>query len=232
MATATLTRRREAPAAPGAAAVRAPGGAGGEEGGRSVADLAAAARGGDGQAFEVLVLRFQAPLTAYCRVLMADRGLGEDVAQETFLLVHRRLPLLRDPGAFRPWLYRIAEHVARSGRRRRFRRVREVPLHDFDPPASPHRPSPLVERDGGGDGAVPPPSGRGGAAGLVREALDRMPETYAGVLALHYVQDMSCREIAAALGITQNNARQRLYRARLALRRDPACRALQASADA
>jgi RNA polymerase sigma-70 factor (ECF subfamily) len=195
-------------------------------GGEDLVRLVLAAQSGDPQAFETLVRMFQGPVSGFCRALTRDAALAEDAAQETFLLVYRRLASLRNPAAFRSWMYRIAEHTAISGRRRRG--PKELPLFsqdrdwsDSDDERAEDEMEEIVAEPEGvwGPGPEAPETPRVNA---VRGALDRMPAGYAGVLTLHYVQEMSCLEIGETLGISTNNVKQRLHRARNALRRDMA----------
>jgi len=154
-----------------------------------------------------------------------DRSLAEDVAQETFLLAFRGIGRLRDPTAFRAWLYRIAENTAHSGWRRR-RRWRALSLDEGDGPD-----------DGGCATAIEDPARPGeddtpGAILALRAAMDRMPARYAGVLALHYLEGLPCAEVGRALGISTNNVKVRLHRARNALRRDLEGRGIRPAAAA
>lgn len=70
--------------------------------------LVGQAQDGDVASFEVLVRRYQAPVVRLAHRMLFDRSDAEDVAQDTFVLVWRRLPTLMDPSLFRGWLYQIA----------------------------------------------------------------------------------------------------------------------------
>ena len=198
----------------------------GTVGGEDLARTVRAAQAGDGRAFEDLVNRFREPLGAFAFGLLRDRGLAEDVVQSAFLLAYRGLGALRDPGAIRPWLYSIVENLALTGRRRRKRRTFRL-LEDRDAVAEgegpPRRgegwrrrfPAPAAHGD---EEPVPPPVRPEVRA--VREGLARIAPNYAQVLTLHYLEGLTASEIARALGLTRNNAKVRLFRARNALRRD------------
>lgn len=170
-----------------------------------------AAQAGDVRAFEELMVAFRPAVEAYCASVTGDSTLAEDAAQETFLRIHKRLAGLRKPEAFRNWMYRIAGHTAVALRRQRgfFREQRFV---DIDGAAE--RMATIPARTAPDTGSVHD----------LRLAMGGMTPTYAGVLTLHYVRELSCPEIAEELGITTNNAKQRLFRARRALRRDMARR--------
>ncbi len=177
------------------------------------ATMVVAAREGDRAAFEALVHRFREPIWAFVFALLRDRGLAEDAVQETFFFAYRGLGTLREPGAFRAWLYRIAEHAALTGCRRR-RRRREVAL-DRDAMGVP-RPHPVIlprEMADGGFTADARPD-----LVALREAMGGLPPPYSEILTRHYLEGRSCRDMAEDLGLTLTNAKVRLHRARRALR--------------
>jgi RNA polymerase sigma-70 factor (ECF subfamily) len=178
-----------------------------------------AAQAGDPLAFEVLVRRFREPLAAYAHALLHDRWLAEDVAQEALLHGWRRLGTLRDPAHFRPWIYAILEHTALSGWRRR-RRRRTVALAEEDAVAEGIPVAAAAEENDGDDhGDRVRPEIR-----AVGETLASLPPIYAEALRLRYVEGLSAADMAEALGVTRNNAKVRLHRARSAFRRDLAMR--------
>jgi RNA polymerase sigma-70 factor, ECF subfamily len=73
------------------------------------------AQAGDREAFDALLTAVQGPLCRYVVSLTGDAHLAEDVLQETFLLVWRKLAWLDEPGLFRAWAYR-PRRCARRGR--------------------------------------------------------------------------------------------------------------------
>ena len=66
------------------------------------------AQAGDRAALGELFRLVQAPLHAYLARLLGDGHLAEDVLQDVFVIVWRKLRWLREPDLFRPWVYRIA----------------------------------------------------------------------------------------------------------------------------
>jgi RNA polymerase sigma-70 factor, ECF subfamily len=73
----------------------------------------------DRHAFAELVRRHQSDVRALCRRLAADTGLGDDLAQETFLRAYRGLARYRGGARFSTWLYRIAYNLFLSEARKR-----------------------------------------------------------------------------------------------------------------
>jgi RNA polymerase sigma-70 factor (ECF subfamily) len=117
-----------------------------------------------------------------------------DVAQETFLLVHRGLGSYRGQGPIVSWLMKIALHVAFKERKRR-KRSRTV--HPAALESVPARPTP----EGSPDERL----------GL---ALASLPEEQRAVLSLFAVEGLKHSEIAEALGIPEGTVWSRLHHAR------------------
>ena len=164
--------------------------------GRSDAELLEASRRGERDAFGALIERYQGVVAAVSYSRTGDRALSEDVAQDTFIAAWRQIGQLREPGRLRAWLCGIARNLARKARRRS---EREAPLDH-----------PLVfEGANPFDEAADAESER-----VVRDALMRVPDIYRDVLVLYYRDQRSARDVAAALGITEAAALQRLARGR------------------
>ncbi|MEM9196107.1 MAG: sigma-70 family RNA polymerase sigma factor [Myxococcota bacterium] len=82
------------------------------------------AREGDRWAREALFRRYVRPVTQLVTRLMARSQDADDVVQDTFAEALRDLEKLRNPAAFRPWLFRIAvNRVRKRGRRRKLARA-------------------------------------------------------------------------------------------------------------
>jgi RNA polymerase sigma-70 factor (ECF subfamily) len=162
----------------------------------AVADLAARARGGDGDAFAHLYDRFARPLFAYLAGLLRRREEAEDALQSAFLGAWTHLPSLRDEGRFVPWLFRIARNAATDVARRRAR-----------------WPQPLAEDDD----LVGPTAEAAHDDSLRRLVADLKPKTRALVL-LRAVEGWSVEDTAVALRTSVASVRRRYARALAHLR--------------
>lgn len=161
--------------------------------------LGQAELGGDRQTFASLYRRhfgFVWSLTAHFGVPPASR---EDVAQDVWLAIHRRLDALRPEASSRAWVASIARNVALHHHRAQGRRLRK------------HAALTVVA-----DIVEPPPSTD--AIATLEVVLQRMDPAQREVFLLIAVEELSGPEVAAALGIPLNTvySRLRLARARLA----------------
>jgi RNA polymerase sigma-70 factor, ECF subfamily len=148
---------------------------------------------------------FDAHVGFVCRALrrlgVSDRDLP-DACQETFLVVFRRLPEFEGRASLRTWIYGITLRVA-AAQRRRAHVVRE--RLDVEPPE-------MID-EGGEARHVQRAQLR-----LVEEALAGLNEERREVFVLYELEEMTMREVAEALAISENTAFTRLYAARDAIR--------------
>lgn len=163
---------------------------------RTDAELVEASRRGEREAFGVLVSRYQDVVCAVSFSSTGNWALSHDVAQDTFIAAWHQLGQLRDIRRLRAWLCGIARNLARKAMKRQ---RREAAVDDD-----------LVALDDN-------PFDRAAQAEVdrvVREALARIPETYRETLVLYYCENRAVRDVAAALGISEDAAMQRLARGR------------------
>ena len=166
-------------------------------------DLVRRAQRGDMDAFEALVTAQHASVYRLARAYVGDAG-APDLAQDVFVAAWRALPGLRDPGAFGPWLHRIAVNRCRSAVRGTGR-VREIQMDEMTADRTPD--------PGDGFGAVE-------ARAVVGPAFRRLGDDQRAVIALHYAAGLSIRECGEVLGVPEGTAKSRLNAALETLRRD------------
>jgi RNA polymerase sigma factor (sigma-70 family) len=163
---------------------------------KSDVELVEASRRGEHEAFGRLVERYQDVVCAVSYSSTGDRGLSEDVAQDTFITAWRQLDRLRDVMRLGPWLCGIARNLGRKAHKRR-RREEILDDEHLAPGGNPF------------DVAA-----RGDVERVVRDALARVPANYREVLVLYYCENLSIREVAAALDTSEAAIEQRLSRGR------------------
>src|SRR5687767_14605329 len=138
------------------------------------ADLVRRAQLGSAAAFEQVVLDYGPRVYRYLALRLRDEGAALDALQETLTAAWQRLPSLKQPGKFRPWLLGIAAHKAADSARNRM----PANEQDFELPA--------LEEEGLLD---------------IREALSALPAYSREVLLLRYFVRLSEEEVAEALGV-------------------------------
>ena len=171
---------------------------------RSDEELMLAYAGGDEPAFRVLFARYAPQLVRLLRRQVGREADAQDLAQQTFLQLHRARRDFRPGTRLRPWIITIALNLARDHLRRRGRRP-ESALDD-------RVPEPSVEP------AVPDGESRETAA-RVREALAALPREQREVIELHWFEQLSFGEIATVVGSTPGAVRVRAHRGYVALRK-------------
>jgi RNA polymerase sigma-70 factor (ECF subfamily) len=160
---------------------------------------------GDRDAFGRLIDRYAASICGFEYRLVKDFHQAQDLAQETFLRAFRCLGRLDRPERFRAWLFRIAFHVATDFRRSR--RLAPLSLEALEE----DRGEVFAAPAGGASRAAEEPAERVRAA---LHAVGELPEGYALVVILRFVERLSYREIADVLDTSVSCVKVRLHRAR------------------
>jgi RNA polymerase sigma factor (sigma-70 family) len=166
-------------------------------------DLVTASLAGDHAAFGELADRHAPRVSALAARLLGDAVEAEDLTQETLLQAYLGLDRLRDPERFASWVYGIALNLAKM--RLRSRRNGAVPEVDEK------RLAELVAAD-------PSPAEVVEARELWSRVESVLPAEQRRAVLLHYVDGLSCEEIAALLDEPAGTVRVRLHRARARLR--------------
>jgi RNA polymerase sigma-70 factor, ECF subfamily len=180
-------------------------------------ELVARATRGDEPAFEALVERYQHRAFGLARRLVGSESDAQDVLQESFLSVHRKLSSFRGDSRFSTWLYRIVTNAALMNLRARARR-RQEPLDSYLPrfdangrhlgePAELESAAHAVER-----------LDRQALADKAQAGLARLPEIYRTAFVLRDLEELPTADVAEMLGVGADVVRQRVHRARLMLR--------------
>ncbi len=161
----------------------------------------AALRRQDVAEFERLYQTYAPQLGRYLARLCGDADLAQDLVQETFVKAYQALPRTRPDLRPRPWLYKIATNTARSAvRRAGWKHVLSFGDH---PPERPPAGEILLDS-------------RYAETDLVERSLAAIKPDYAAPLLLHWREGFSIGEICAILGLSRENLKKRLYRAKKA----------------
>lgn len=171
-------------------------------------ELVARVRRGDDDAFRLIFDRYARPLTSFIFDMVGERGLAEDLAQETFVRAYKSLASLRDEARLSTWLFGIAKNVARESLRNRRRDRNQIGL-DEDPVTclSDGKPTPareLLDKE---------------LSDVIQSALLMLDEDKRLVFTLKIFQQRSYEEIAEITGFSIGKLKTDLHRARAEMRR-------------
>lgn len=143
---------------------------------------------GDREAFDELLRSIQTRLSRYIANLTRGSDLTDDILQEVFLIIYRKIGWLNDPQLFHPWVYRIATREAVRALKKRSK-WREEKLDET-----------VTE-------CVAAPAAK---TELDISMLDRVSHASRAVLALHYLEEFSLVETADVLDISVGTVKSRL----------------------
>jgi RNA polymerase sigma-70 factor, ECF subfamily len=165
------------------------------------AALVARCLGGEDHAFEELYRRYSTRVFSLACRLSGSRADGEDLLQEIFLLVHRKLESFKGDAALGTWIYRLATNCCLDFLRSRQHRVQQA-SQELDE-TSPPRP-----------GGIRPTIDR---LDLER-AIAQLPPGYRAAFVLHDVEGLDHLEVARALGIAEGTSKSQVHKARMKMR--------------
>jgi RNA polymerase sigma-70 factor (ECF subfamily) len=191
-------------------------GAGTATGADPYAGLVREVQAGSQDAMETLLMRAQEVAYRFSLLVCGRPDDADDAMQEALLKTYRYAARIREPEAFRAWLYRTVRNACLIGRRKR--------AHEPDHLLS------LDDHPGDGEGhdrqvdAIDPSRDPEDQAinvslrGRLRRALSTIPRPYRVVVVLREIEGLSTREVSEVLGISEANVKTRLHRARVLLR--------------
>ncbi|PLX43919.1 MAG: RNA polymerase subunit sigma-24 [Deltaproteobacteria bacterium] len=170
----------------------------------SDSELAVKARGGDHAAFEELLEKYQGPIYAFALNFFREPTVAEDIAQETFLRAYRFLGSYDPSRKFITWLYSIARNLCIDKHRERSRRE-QINIEDV-----PHK---LLATDGYGANPIAELEAKE-AREILLQAIETLPEKYKTPLLLCYIDGLPYKEVSEILGVSLNNTKVRIFRAK------------------
>jgi RNA polymerase sigma-70 factor, ECF subfamily len=169
------------------------------------------AQQGDAAAFEQLYRLYSRRVYALCFRMTGNPLDAEELAQEAFMQLFRKIQTFRGESAFTTWLHRLTFNVVLM----RFRK-KTPPVVSLEEMAGPDEDSGVSPRDVGAPDLRL--SGTLDRMALQR-AIDQLPPGYKSIFLLHDVQGYGHDEIAKILGCSLGNSKSQLHKARGRLRR-------------
>ncbi len=169
---------------------------------------------GDEAAFDVLVHRHQKSVHALAWRKIGDFHDAEEITQDTFLQVYKKLPTLKDPYKFAGWLYVIANRLCIDRMRQKkltIQSLEDTPVEDVEKSSYTHHVSEQRQTEISEHRRA-----------LVKTLLEKLPESERTVMTLFYLGEMTVKEISKFLGVSASAIHNRLYRARKRLQEEEA----------
>ncbi|MES2220299.1 MAG: sigma-70 family RNA polymerase sigma factor [Acidobacteriota bacterium] len=181
---------------------------------RDEAQMIVSILAGDSQQFHQLIRPYERSLYVMALSMLRNEADAEDAAQEACLKAFRNLASFRADSKFGTWLVSITLNVARS----RLRRNRLTHMESLDiPPEEQGHVSPALLRDWR---EVPSEVlERAEIRVMLQKAIVALPEIYREVFLLRDVEELSIKEAAATLGVSEASVKVRLHRARTMLQK-------------
>jgi RNA polymerase sigma-70 factor (ECF subfamily) len=173
-------------------------------------DLVQSALAGRETSFEELVRRYQRPIAAYVYRMVGDYDAALDLTQEVFIKVYNSLTRYRSEFKFSTWIYKIAHNAAIDHLRRHA--VRE---HSLTTGIDGERKEISIESR-----RLTPEqeSERKEKRSEIESVVQLLPAAYRELIVLRHSQDLSYDEIAEVTGLPLGTVKNRLFRAREAMR--------------
>jgi len=168
------------------------------------------AHNGDAGGFECLYRLHSRRVYALCLRMVGDPTEAEDLTQETFLRLFRKISTFRHESAFSTWLHRVAVNVVLMHSRKK------------SPPKVSIESTPDSDDEAGWpsiDVGAPDPLLAGSIDRVnLERCIQRLPVGYRTVFVLHDIQGHEHREISEILGRSEGNSKSQLHKARTRLR--------------
>jgi RNA polymerase sigma-70 factor (ECF subfamily) len=164
-------------------------------------NLIAGLKNGDNSAFEELLARYGDRLLRLCYLIVKDQNAAEDILQEIFIQIYKKVSSYRGNSSFYTWVYKIAINLCRNYIRRTdnyFQIDNDDDIEAFDD----------VELE----------TIDNIYRGRIKDIVFAMPELYREVIILFYYEDLPVKQICTILDEAENTIKSRLHRGRLILR--------------
>jgi RNA polymerase sigma-70 factor (ECF subfamily) len=175
----------------------------------SEADAIVRAKQGDAEAFQMLYEMHKRRVYSLCLRMTANTAEAEDLAQEAFLQLFRKIATFRGESAFSTWLHRLSVNVVLMHLRKKSLPV--VSLEETTQGGEEDSP----KKDFGADDVA--------LAGSIdrlqlQKAVENLPPGYRTIFVLHDVEGYEHNEIAKIVGCSIGNSKSQLHKARMKLR--------------
>lgn len=174
----------------------------------SEAEAIERAKGGDAEAFEVLYNLHKRRVYSLCLRMTANTAQAEDLTQEAFLQLFRKIATFRGESAFSTWLHRMSVNVVLMHLRKK-----GLPAVSLEETMETEEETPRKEL-----GAQDPVLSGSINRLQLQRAIEELPPGYRTIFVLHDVEGYEHNEIAGMVGCSIGNSKSQLHKARMKLR--------------
>ena len=174
----------------------------------SEAEAIERAKQGDAEAFEILYNLHKRRVYSLCLRMTANTAEAEDLAQEAFLQLFRKIGTFRGESAFSTWLHRMAVNVVLMRLRKK-----ALPVVPLEETIESEEEAPKKEL-----GAEDPALAGSIDRKQLQAAIEALPPGYRTIFVLHDVEGFEHNEIAEKVGCSIGNSKSQLHKARMKLR--------------
>ena len=161
---------------------------------------------GSDEAFSVLVRKHQKNIHALAWRKVGDFHTAEEITQDTFLQVYKNLAQLKNPNQFSGWIYVIANRLCLKWLEKNkfvMQSLENTSMEEIEEVSYTQHVSDQRQTEGSEDRHE-----------LVKKLLAKLPESERTVVTLHYLGEMTAKEIGRSLGVSVNTIKSRLRRGR------------------
>jgi RNA polymerase sigma-70 factor (ECF subfamily) len=176
-------------------------------------------RGGDAAALEALMDRYGSRVWRLAYGITRNEADAEEVVQDVFLNLYRKINMFEGRAALGTWLYRVAANAAlikHRGKRYELEVALEELLPTFKEDGHREGDRSYLLADWSGTPEAEALSGENRE--MLNRALDALPDHYRAIVVLRDVEGLSNEEVAEVVGESVATVKSRLHRARMALR--------------
>ena len=174
------------------------------------AELIEKAKLGDAQAFQALYEKHKRRVYSLCLRMTSNTAEAEDLTQEAFLQLYRKIATFRGESAFSTWLHRLSVNVVLMHLRKK-----NLPVVSLEETTQGSGEDDTQKKDFGAEDIA--------LAGSIdrlqlQKAVDDLPPGYRTIFVLHDVEGYEHNEIAEIVGCSIGNSKSQLHKARMKLR--------------
>lgn len=157
---------------------------------------------GDTKAYTVLVDRYKYMVYTLAFRLLKNREDAEEVAQDTFVKMYKRLPQFKGDAKFSTWLYKIAYHGSLDVLKKQKRNLETASIDNYKEPYPKDEAYQMESLD------------QQERQQLIKQAIDKLNGEDSLVITLFYFDERSLEEISKIMDLSVNTIKVRLFRGR------------------